>query len=84
MSEPVDYYPYHLDNEGMLLTAGTPSDIPVMNLWMQLDNWFLDYIGTGAFKRAKNLGMVLIPDMISGIFTNAFDGVESDSLMLYF
>lgn len=28
--------------------------------------------------------MVLIPDMISGIFTNAFDGVESDSLMLYF
>lgn len=88
VSEPVDYYPYHLDNEGMLSLAGTPSDITVMNLWMQLDNlpdnWFLDYIGTGAFKRAKNLGMVLIPDMISGIFTNAFDGVESDSLMLYF
>ena len=88
VSEPVDYYPYHLDNEGMLSLAGTPSDITVMNLWMQLDNLpdnrFLDYIGTGAFKRAKNLGMVLIPDMISGIFTNAFDGVESDSLMLYF
>lgn len=57
VSESVDYYPYHLDNEGMLSLAGTPSDITVMNLWMQLDNlpdnWFLDYIGTGAFKRAK-------------------------------
>lgn len=48
VSEPVDYYPYHLDNEGMLSLAGTPSDITVMNLWMQLDNlpdnWFLDYM----------------------------------------
>ncbi len=29
VSEPVDYYPYHLDNEGMLSLAGTPSDITV-------------------------------------------------------
>lgn len=84
---PSEYYWYHLDNEGMLSLAGTPSDITTMNLWMQLDNlpdnWFLDYIGTGAFKRAKNLEMVLIPYSITGIYTHAFDGIESSSLMLY-
>lgn len=88
VTEPSEYYPYHLNNEGMLTLVGAPSDTTYMNLWMQLDNlpdgWYLDYIGTGAFKRAKNLEMIVIPEEITGIYSNAFEGVESGSLTMLF
>lgn len=87
VAEPTSYYPYRLDNEGNLTLVGASSDSEWVNLWY-LDNlpeeWYLDYIGTGAFRRAKNLEEVLIPDSLSGIYTNAFEGVESNSLMLLF
>lgn len=84
-TEPSNYYPYRLSNEGMLTLVGAPSDSTWVNLWSMdnlPDNWSLDYIGTGAFRRAKHLEEVLIPDTMVGIYTNAFEGVESDSLTL--
>jgi hypothetical protein len=88
VEEPSEYYPYHLNNEGMLTLVGVPSNTTYMNLWMQLDNlpdgWYLDYIGNGAFKRAKNLEMLVIPEEVTGIYSNAFEGVESDSLTILF
>ena len=45
---------------------------------------YLDNIGTGAFSKAKNLQKVVIPNGLSAIYSNAFAGVESDSVTLVF
>ena len=88
VQEPTQYYPYHLDNEGMLTLVGASSDTVYMDLWMGMDNLpdgkLVNYIGTGAFTRAKSLSGIMFPDSIRGIYTNAFQGVESDDLMLSF
>ena len=42
------------------------------------EGWFIDYIGTDAFKESPALRTVMLPDTLSGIYMNAFNGVEFD------
>ena len=88
VQEPTQYYPYHLDNGGKLTLVGASSDTEYMDLWMGMDNLpdgkLVNYIGTGAFAKAKSLSGIMLPESVIGIYTNAFQGVESGSLMMSF
>lgn len=86
-TEPVDFYPYHVEN-GYITLIGAPSDAKIIMLdatTLELpDGWCLDYVGADAFRNSRNLQMVIFPDNFAGIYSNAFRGVESDSLTLVF
>lgn len=85
--ELTDFYPYRLRDTGLTLI-----DAPTYITEVRLDagtldmpfGWYLDYIGTGAFSRSRNLRKVTILDNLAGIETNAFAGTESDALTLEF
>ena len=87
-TEPVDFYPYRVDEDGYITLLGAPSDATVIMLdaaTLEMpDGWCLDYVGADAFSNSKNLQWVIFPDNFSGIYSNAFRGVESDSLVLIF
>lgn len=94
VAEPVDYYPYHTDDDGYMTLVDAPSYLTEVTLdgdTLDLpEGWCIDYIGTGAFSGSKNLKKVIIPaaselaGTITGIYPDAFSGVESDSLTLEF
>lgn len=82
VSEPTDYYPYRLSDDGYLTLVGVPSyvnDICLDGETLGLpDGWYLDYIGTGAFSGASKLANIEIPDNLAGIQMNAFAGASAD------
>lgn len=88
VTEPIDYYPYHVDENNYVTLVGTPSDAEY--IWVDkytlelFDDWKFSYIGTDAFSNSKKLQKVIFGDSIEGIYSNAFRGVESDSLTLVF
>lgn len=89
VSEPTDFYPFR-ENGGMLTLLGTPAkallvDLDPSNLEIP-DGWCLDYIGTGAFGRSKQLQEAYIPDSMAGMEQEPFAGAseESDSLTVHF
>lgn len=89
MAEPVDFYPYRVDNRGYVTLIGAPSYVTDVDFYdttfMGLpDGWFFDGIGTNAFAGTKGLRRVVIPYTMAEIHDNAFAGVESDSLTLQF
>lgn len=88
VAEPVDFYPYRVSDDGYITLIGAPSDAKYVMLDAAtlelLDGWALDYVGEGAFSNSKDLQWVLFPDNFSGIYSNAFRGVESDKLVLDF
>ena len=90
VTEPVDFYPYHLETyTGMLRLVGAPSYITTVDLgdtskFEFLTGWYLDGIETGAFSGSKKLQNVIIPSTLSEIAYDAFKGVESGSLTLKF
>lgn len=87
VSEPTELYQYR-ESGGF----GTLSRVPTYLKEVRLDpetldfspQWYLDYIGNGAFSRAKNLQKVTILNNLIGIYSGAFEGVESDTLTLEF
>lgn len=87
VTEPTQLYLYH-EADGMVTLADVPSvteDLDLGTQDMELpEGWYLDYIGTGAFKNAKNLRKLTIPDNMTGIETDMLKGVESDRIDLIF
>lgn len=87
VSEPTQLYLYH-EADGMVTLADVPSVTEELDLGTQdmelPEGWYLDYVGTGAFKNAKNLKKLTIPDNMSGIETDMLKGVESDQIDLIF
>lgn len=87
VSEPTQLYLYH-EADGMVTLADVPSVTEELNLGTQdmelPEGWYLDYVGTGAFKNAKNLKKLTIPDNMTGIETDMLKGVESDQIDLIF
>lgn len=89
VSEPTNYYPYHLVNNELVMLAGAPSDITELDLndttLLDLpEGWYLDGIESGAFKKSTSLQRVVIPANMTEIASGAFEGVQSDSLTLEF
>ena len=88
VSEPSEFYPYRVNDDGYITLIGAPSYITDVSLTGDtlelLDGWSLDYIGTGAFSKSSRLRDVWIPETMVGIQQNAFTGVESSELNLYF
>lgn len=88
--QPTDLYLYHTSNDGFgfltLVDATTKEqEINLGTADLELpEGWYLDYLGTGAFKNAKNLTKLTIPDNMSGIKNKAFEGLESGKLELCF
>ena len=89
VSEPSDFYPFR-EHNGMLTLLGTPScalrvDLDPSNLEIP-EGWCLDYIGTGAFGRSKQLQEAFIPDSMAGMEQEPFAGAaeESDTLTVHF
>lgn len=80
VDEPTAFYPYRVDSEGMITLIGAPSDITEVVLSDNAiglpTNWFIDYIGTGAFSKSKGLRNVTVPKALVGICHDAFAGVE--------
>lgn len=87
VSEPTQLYLYH-EADGMVTLADVPSVTEELDLGTQdmelPEGWYLDYVGTGAFKNAKNLKKLVIPDNMTGIETDMLKGVESDQVDLIF
>lgn len=85
VSEPTNLYQYH-ENNGYLTLVSVPSDAEYVFLDAETvglpEEWYIDYIGSGAFSKAANLQTVVISDGLSGIYSNAFAGVESETLNL--
>lgn len=89
VTEPVDFYPYHVDANGYVRLAGVPSDVTKVDLYdtafMGLpDGWYYDGIEPYAFAGAKNLKKVILPYNLSELSNNAFAGIETDSLTVTF
>ena len=86
VTEPTEFYPYRVDENGQITLIGASGDVETALLWgdeMGLPSgWTLDYIGTGAFRKSKNLQNVWIDESLVGIYEKAFDGVESDKLSI--
>ena len=87
VSEPSELYQYR-ENSGFTTLVRVPTYLKELRLDSDtLDlptHWYLDYIGSNAFSRAKNLQKVTIPGSLAGIYTNAFADVESDTVTLEF
>lgn len=89
VSEPVDFYPYHVDDNGYIRLAGVPSYVTSVDLgetaFMGLpEGWYFDGIEPYAFAGAKGLKEVILPYDLSELSNNAFAGIESDSLTIRF
>lgn len=89
VSEPVDFYPYHVDSKGYVRLAGVPSYVTSVDLGdtelMGLPaGWYFDGIEPYAFAGAKGLKEVILPYDLSELSNNAFAGIESDSLTIEF
>lgn len=88
VSEPTDLYLYHESSEGMITLADVTTQAETLTLLPETlelpEGWFVDYIGTGAFKNAKNLKKIIIPDTMAGILDKAFEGMQSGFLELEF
>ena len=83
-----EWYEYTVDTYGFVTLTGVPSYCTETTLDAETigltSGAYLDNIGTGAFSKAKNLQKVVIPNGLSAIYSNAFAGVESDSVTLVF
>ena len=87
VSEPTELYHYRTE-DGILTLTLAPSAVEETTLTGATlefpEGWALDYIGSNAFSRSRNLKKVTIPETLVGIYTDAFAGVESSQLTLEF
>lgn len=90
VSDPTDVYLYHTSTDGLgiLTFADATTSKEKLDLGdnqeLELpEGWYFDYIGTGAFKNAKNLTNLTIPENMAGINDKAFEDMQSDTLNLY-
>lgn len=87
VSEPTEFFPYRVE-DGVVTIIGAPAATEYIYLdgvGLDLpDGWFPDYIGTGAFHDSANLQSVLLPDTLTGIYTDAFNGPKNNRFLLYF
>ena len=89
VSEPVDFYPYHVDGRGYVRLAGVPSYVTSVDLgdtdFMGLPaGWYFDGIEPYAFAGTKELKEIDLPYDLSELSNNAFAGIESGSLTIRF
>ncbi len=89
VDEPVDFYPYHKDDWGMLYLAGVPSDVTKVDLYdtelMGLpEGWYFDGIEPYAFAGTKGLKEIVLPYTLAELSNNVFAGIETDSLTVTF
>lgn len=89
VSEPTEYYPYHLVNNELVMLAGAPSvttelDLNDTTLLELPEGWYLDGIEKGAFKKCAALQRIIIPSNMTVIASGAFEGVQSGSLTVEF
>ena len=86
VEEPTDLYPYYWYDA--LVLVGAPSYIEELDLGtadMELPYGMApEYIASNTFSKCKNLKHVIIPSTLYGIYTDAFEGVLSDQLILTF
>lgn len=78
--EPIDYYPYHIDDDGMITLVGVPKDCTELDLsdvekMGMPRGWAIDYIGAGVFK-GSSLKQVTVPDTLVGLQSGFLDGVD--------
>ena len=88
--DPTDLYLYHTSTDGLgiltfadAVTTKEKLDLGDNKELELPDGWYLDYVGTGAFKNAKNLTNLTIPENMVGIKDKAFEDMQSDTLNLY-
>ena len=77
---PSHRFQYEVDENGNITLTGAKNVDYVELTDSTIDmppGWYLDYIGSNAFRESPNLRMVLLPDQLSGIYENAFSGVNA-------
>lgn len=83
-----EMFTYKTDWYGNVILTGAPSGITEVDLANTDFNlpkeWYIDYIGSNAFKNCSGLSKVTMEPWLGGIYTNAFSGVTGDSLTLDF
>ena len=88
VSRVSEWCEYTVDSYGFVTLTAVPSYSTEITLDAEtiglISGSYLDNIGSGAFSRAKNLQKVVIPNGLAAIYSNAFAGVESESVTLVF
>ena len=88
VSRVSEWCEYTVDSYGFVTLTAVPSYCTEITLDAEtvglVPGSYLDNIGSGAFSKAKNLQKVVIPNGLAVIYSNAFAGVESDSVTLVF
>lgn len=88
VTKPSEWYECSVSEYGIITLTSVPSDCMEVTLDAETiglpEGWYLDNIGSGAFSNAKNLQKVMIPNGLTGIYSNAFAGVESEDVTLVF
>ena len=81
VDQPTDLYNYEVDSNGMITLTSVYTDEEF--IWLDAatiglpEGWYLDYIGTGAFKHARNLDYLIVEDDLAGIYSGAFSGAPN-------
>lgn len=81
VDQPTNLYNYEVDSDGMVTLTSVYTDDAFV--WLDPttvglpDGWYLDYIGAGAFKHARNLVYLIAEDNLSGIYSGAFAGAPN-------
>ena len=81
VADATDFYPYHTSSGILTLVGASPesTDIALTPELLEFpEGWYLDYVGTGAFRKCKNLHSVTMEGNLVGVESNAFKGVEGD------
>ena len=82
VSEPTDFYPYHVDSAGMIVLVGAPTYIETLHLDAETiglpEGWYIDYIGKDALSGCSNLKEIVIPEDLAGMDADFLNGAGVD------
>ena len=85
---PTDLYLYRTSDDGYITLSDVTTqedkvDLGTVDLEMP-EGWYLDYLGTGVFKSAKNLVKLNVPENIIGMEDNVYKDMESGRIEVSF
>lgn len=88
VKEPTDYYPYHVDNYGIITLVGVPSDCTKLDIAdvekkVLPSGWSIDYVAADTFRGCM-LEELVVPKTLAGLESGFLNGIASDHVTLIF
>lgn len=88
VTEPADYYPYHVDNYGIITLVGVPSDCTELDIAdvereVLPSGWSIDYVAADTFSGCA-LEKLVVPKTLAGLESGFLNGITGDHVTLIF